>query len=172
VFRLNHAWDWATINFLGSSVTMLAGAWAAMLLRGRRSADAKLKILGGAPVACILFGLMLQPVNPIIHKAWTASFTFIHVGCVLIVLAVFFWLFDKRGLRGPAFPLVVVGMNSIFIYMLWQLLHAGLDRTVGIFTGRFAFAGAIGPAVQACAVALVMWYACYWLYQRRIFLKL
>ena len=172
VFQLNHAWDWSSMNFLGSAVTVLFGAWAGTLLTTTRPAGSKLQILAAAAASCFVLGFALAPVNPMIHKAWTASFTFFHTGIVVLGLAVFFWLFDSKGWRRPAFPLVVVGMNSIFIYMLWQLFNGWIDRTAAIFTGRFALAGAFGPAMQACLCAAVMWYACHWLYRRGIFLKL
>ena len=172
VFNLNHAWDWASINFLGSAVTVLFGAWAGTLVRSARPHARKLRILAVPAAVSLAVGSALGLVNPVIHKAWTASFTFLHTGIVAMGLAVFFWVFDMKGLRRPAFPLIVVGMNSIFIYMLWQLLGGGISRTLAIFTGGFAFLGAAAPAVQACSAAAVMWYACYWLYQRRIFLRL
>jgi hypothetical protein len=43
---------------------------------------------------------------------------------------------------------------------------------VGIFTFRFEWLGIFAPVGQACTVLLVMWYLCYWLYQRKIFFKL
>ena len=88
-----------------------------------------------------------------------------------MTVGVSYWLFDIRGYRKPAFPLVVVGMNSIFIYMLNGALGSWIDKSVGVFTWRFQFLGPLGAAVQAGAAVFVMWYLCYWLYQRRIFLK-
>jgi predicted acyltransferase len=172
VFHLNHAWDWATINFLGSAVTVLFGAWAGMLVRGQRPAASKITIMSGAVVACAALGFVLLPVNPIIHKAWTASFTFFHTACVLSGLTIAFWLFDASGCRRPALPLAVVGLNSIFIYMLFELLNGWMSKTLAIFTGGFTWFGAAGPALQQCGVAAVMWTACYWLYRRRAFFQL
>jgi predicted acyltransferase len=76
-----------------------------------------------------------------------------------------------RGHKRAVFPLVVVGMNSIFIYSVGELFHRWLDRAVGVFTFRFEFLGQVGHIAQACSVVLVLWYLCYWLYQRRIFIK-
>jgi heparan-alpha-glucosaminide N-acetyltransferase len=63
-------------------------------------------------------------------------------------------------------------MNSMFIYSLAGLLHTWLDRAVGVFTFHYRFVGTLAPVAQSCTVLLVMWYVCYWLYQRRIFFKL
>jgi lipopolysaccharide export LptBFGC system permease protein LptF len=53
-----------------------------------------------------------------------------------------------------------------------MVLYGWLDRAVGVFSGRFTFAGVLPPVLQATAVLLVMWYLCYWLYKRRIFLRI
>ena len=171
VWGLNPGGDWASMNFLGSSVTVLFGAWAGQLFLSKKTHALKQKILLTAAAGCFAAGTILLPVNPIIHKAWTASFTLLHTGCVLLAVTVFYLMFDVKGYRKPAFPLVVVGMNSIFIYMLSQLLRGWFDKVVASLTYRFQFLGEAGPAVQACAVTLAMWYVCYWLYKRGIFFK-
>lgn len=171
VFGSNGAAGWVTLNVLGSTVTMLCGVWTGALLMSKRSQAEKFKILAIAMAVSFAAGLALAPVNPVMQKTWTASFTFLSAGFVWLGVGVFYWLFDIKAFRTPAFPLVVVGMNCIFIYVLNGALAAWLDKSVAVFTVRFHFAGPIGPAFQAGAVVLVMWYACYWLYRRKIFLK-
>jgi predicted acyltransferase len=107
-----------------------------------------------------------------IKQLCTPTFIFYSLGWVLAMLIGFYWFVEIRGYKSVVFPLVVVGMNSIFIYSVAELLHGWLDRAVGVFTFRFAFLGAVGHIAQACAVLLVLWYLCYWLYHRRIFIKL
>jgi len=171
VFGLNHAGSWATINFIGSAITVLFGAWTGALLRSKRPHSAKIKILVAAIAGSFALMLAFSPFIPLIHKAWTVTFTFWHTGWVLTCLLLFYWLFDVHGFIRPALAVVVVGMNSIFIYLLSQMLRGWIDRSLAAFTGRFQFLGGIGPAVQACAVAAVMWYCCWWLYRRKIFFK-
>ena len=74
--------------------------------------------------------------------------------------------------EGHTGPLVVIGANSIFIYSIHQVLQGWLSRALGVFTFKFAWLGDFAPVAQSCAVLLVMWYLCYWLYQRKIFFKL
>ena len=171
VFHLKHEGSWATINFLGSGVTVLFGAWTSMVLMSKRAPAAKLKILAAASAASLVLCAVLVAFIPIIHKAWTLTFTFIHTGILLVVVMGFYWLVDVKGFRKLAFPLMVVGVNSIFIYMLSQTLGGWLNKSVAVFTGGFEFLGPWAPAVHACAVASVMWYACYWLWRRKVFFK-
>ena len=172
VFGIDHKYDWQSIEFIGSTVTVLFGAWTAMLLRSNRTLSQKLKILLGCAVASLIVGLALSPVIPIIHKCYTASYTFLHLCCILLMISLFVWLFDPEQRRQKALPLVVVGMNSIFIYLVNSSLKGPwLDPSLAVFTKRFHFLGIAGPVVQAWVVFFVMWYLCYWLYKRKIYFK-
>ena len=47
-----------------------------------------------------------------------------------------------------------------------------LDTTVDDLIGNFEFLGeTAAPIAQAAAVFAVLWYVCYWLYQRRAFIR-
>ncbi len=65
-----------------------------------------------------------------------------------------------------------MGANSIFIYSVDNVLRRWLDRAVATFTLNFTWLGDFAPVAQSLTVLLVMWYLCYWLYQRKIFFKL
>jgi predicted acyltransferase len=164
--------DWVTINFLTSTVTTLFGVWTGQLLRSNRSHRERMRILAISAIVCLALGWLIHPWNPIIKRICTTSFTLYSAGWVLLMLLGFYWLVEVKGYRKWTFPLVVIGANSIFIYSIHQVLQRWLDRAVGVFTLRFAFLGDFAPVAQSCAVLLVMWCLCYWLYQRRIFFKL
>ncbi|MBI4220307.1 MAG: hypothetical protein HY682_09210 [Chloroflexi bacterium] len=171
VFGAKSDRGWVTLNVLGSTVTMLFGVWTGAMLRGERAHREKLKILVIAGCIGLVAGFALSPLTPIMQKLWTASYTLYTAGYVLLTVGMFYWLFDIRRYSKPAFPLVVVGMNSIFIYALSGALGSWIDNSVAVFSGRFRFLGPFGPVAQASAAVFVMWYVCYWLYQRRIFFK-
>jgi len=172
VLGKNYSGYYVTINFLSSTVTTLFGAWAARLLMGKRGHGYKMDALAGAAAACFLGGVALQPFNPLVKRLWTASFTLASAGWVFLALLGFYWLVEVRGLRRAAFPLAVVGMNSIFIYSVDQALYGWLDQSLAVFTRRFAFLGLLAPVAQATLALLVMWYICYWFYRRKIFFKI
>lgn len=163
---------YVTVNFISSIVTTLFGVWTGQFLMKRRSHTTNLKVISAAAFSCFLLGFVLKPSNPMIKHLWTESFTFISAGWVLLMLLAFYWLVEAREYQKPVFPLVVLGMNSIFIYSFSFLLRGGIDRGVALFTGGFASAGLFAPVLQAITVLLVMWYVCYWLYQRKIFFRL
>lgn len=168
----NYPGYYVTINFISSTVTTLFGAWTGMLLMSERPRGEKLKILGISMVVAFAAGLGLSLLVPNVKRLWTASFTFYSAGWVLFMMLLFVLLIDVAGCRKPFFPLVVVGMNSIFIYSLGFLLREPIIRWLSPFTGGFRVAGDLQPVAESCGALLVMWYLCYWLYRRKIFLKI
>ena len=108
---------------------------------------------------------------PNVKKLWTASWTLYSTGWVLLMMLVFILLVDVWGLKKAAFPLMVVGMNSIFIYSLGFLIRGSVDHAIRSFSGGFQFVGALAPVAQHCAILVVFWYLCYFLYKHKIFLK-
>ena len=81
----------------------------------------------------------LKPWMPMIKQICTPTFIFYSLGWVLVMLIGFYWLIEILGWRRVAFPLVVVGMNSMFIYVVSEILDQWLDRAVGVFTLHFSF---------------------------------
>ncbi|MFN0107124.1 MAG: acyltransferase family protein [Bryobacteraceae bacterium] len=168
----NYSGYYTTLNAIGNAMTILFGCWAGMLLQTKRTHAEKLKILAISAVASFALGLALEPFNPMVKRLWTVSFTFFSTGWVLLMLIAFYWIIEVKQVKKWALPLTVVGMNSIFIYSLGQIgLKGWLDRGLIAFTGKFPALGDLGIIPHQIIVLLCMWYACYWLYQRKIFFK-
>ena len=127
---------------------------------------------GNLSRACLALGLIIHPWNPIIKRICTTSFTLYSTGWILLMLLAFYWFVEVKGFRKWTFPLVVVGANSIFIYSLEQVLREWLDRRSGFSHSALHGSAISRPSRKSCAVLLVMWYLCYWLYRRKIFFKL
>lgn len=173
ILGYNYSGYYTTINFIGNAVTILFGCWAGMLMQSQRDHGAKLKILGVCAAACFALGLGLEPFNPMIKRLWTCSFTFFSAGWVILMMMAFYWVIEVKQVRRWAFPFLVLGMNSIFVYSLGQIGISGwLNRGLAGFTGNFAFLGPAGMIPQYLLVLGGLWYVCYWLYQRKIFFKI
>ncbi len=163
---------YTTINFVGNSITIIFGMWAGTLVRQSQEHAHRIKVLASSAAAAFALGLALQPFNPMVKRLWTASFTFFSAGWVLVMLLGFFWLIEVKGCRKWAFPFVVLGMNSIFVYSLSQVLRGWLNHGIGVFTRNFEFLGPAGAIPQNLLTLAAMWYVCYWLYRRNIFFKI
>ena len=168
----NYSGYYTTINFVTNGVTILFGCWAGMLLMTDKSHSQKLKILAGCAAGAFALGLALEPFNPMVKRLWTASFTFFSAGWVILMLVALYWLVDVKQYKRWAFPAIVLGMNSIFIYSFSQVLRGWLNRGIGVFTGQFWYLGDLGSIPQNLVVLAAMWYLCYWLYKRNIFIKI
>ena len=172
-----------TLNFIPSLATMILGLMAGQLLMSRFTQRRKLAwlVLGGA--GCMVLGVLLGWFAcPIVKRIWTPSWTLYSGAWVLWILALFYVSCDLGPLKRVAFPLVIVGMNPLTMYMMGQLLRDWLVRRVTIHGGglveRFVPATALGgnadkylPLLQYSAAFALMWLICYWMYRRRIFLR-
>ena len=172
VLGYNYSGYYTTINFIGNAVTILFGCWAGMLLLRPSPHAYRLKVLAGAAALSFAGGFALAPYNPMVKRLWTASFTLFSTGWVVLMLIAFYWIVDMRGHKRWTFPFLVLGMNSIFVYSFSQVLHGWLHRGLAAFTGNFRFLGPLGAIPQNVVTLAAVWGMCYWLYRRRIFLKI
>jgi heparan-alpha-glucosaminide N-acetyltransferase len=172
IFHYDYDPAYSTLNFLASTVWTLAGMWVGRQLMTPKSHGDRLKWMAGLTAISFGAGLGLSFWIPMIKQLCTASFILYSLGWVLLMQMCFYFVVEVLNWRKWTFPLVVVGANSIFIYSLGMILREWLDHAVGVFTFHYQWLGILAPVAQSCTVLAVMWYACYWLYQRKIFLKL
>jgi predicted acyltransferase len=168
---------WSTLSFIPTLATMMLGVWTGEWLKTSRSSTEKLRGLLASGVVLALAGLILQWLHlcPIVKRIWTSSYTLYSGGLVILMLAGFYALMDVKGWRRWAFPLLVIGANSIAIYVLsWTLEHfvsAALVRHLG--PAPFAVLGpAFVPVLRGIGVLTVFWLILLWMYRRRIFIRI
>ena len=168
---------WSTLSFIPTLATMMLGLWAGAWLMKPRAAKEQVRGLVIAGVALALAGLVLQwlHVVPIVKRIWTSSYTLYSGGLVLLMLAAFHAAIEWKGWRRWAFPLLVIGMNSIAAYVMsWTLegfVTGALARHVG--PAPFVIFGApFEPVLRGAAVLAVFWLILWWMYRRKIFLRI
>jgi len=164
---------YATLNFIPSMATMIFGVLAGELLRSQRDRIAKLRTLLLAGALCWSLGLVLDAtVCPSVKRIWTPSWAIYSTGWTCWMLAAFYAVIDVAGYRRWSFPLVVVGMNSIAIYLMAQLMKPYVAATLRTHFGPDLFAGPYGPLIRASSTLLVFWLICFWMYRQKIFIKI
>jgi heparan-alpha-glucosaminide N-acetyltransferase len=162
-----------TLNFVPSLATMLLGLMAGEMLRGWRRPEAKLLVLVVAAVACLGIGWLAgQTVCPLVKRIWTPSWAIFSTGWCFAILAVLFAVIDAIGLRRWAFPLVIVGMNSIATYVMIQLISGWIRGRWRTHLPQDWFDTPYAPILQASLVLGTLWLVCAWLYRRGIFLRI
>lgn len=188
------AGGYATLNFIPSLATMIFGLLTGELLRSGMGHGKKIVwmvLLGAVGLAAGLaldhFGLC-----PLVKRIWTPSWTLFAAGCTLWMLAGFYLVIEVVRLRFWAFPLVVVGMNSIAIYCMDKLIRGWILDTIRLHLGEEIFTGRslvnllnripsvklppmrpeFVPMVESIVALTALWLICYWMYRRKIFLKI
>ncbi|MBT4484678.1 MAG: DUF5009 domain-containing protein [Candidatus Latescibacteria bacterium] len=171
--KINPGGGWVTINFIGSTAHTMWGVIAGIILGSDRAGMRKIKLLCTYGIAGVVLGLALNPVTPVIKRICTSSFIIVSGGWCLLALALFYWIIDVREHKNWAKVMVIVGMNSIFIYMFTNLLGGWTKNFVGIFTMPvLENIGVAGKIIHQNIVLVVYWYLCYWLYKRKIFIRI
>ena len=170
----NYSGNYVMLNAIPATATMIFGVMAGTLLQSKRPPQRIALILLIAGVIGVALGALLGIWFPLIKKIWTPSFAIYSSGLVAILLAVFYWLIDVVKWKGWAFPLVVVGMNSIAAYCMGGLFGGWFRSLTGTWIsplelelGKVWF-----PVFQRCLFAICAWCVLYWLYRRRIFFRL
>ena len=173
--KLNNGGGWVAINCIPTAAHTIWGVVAGQLLRSNRTNIQKFKMLALYGLIGIVAGYAMDPITPIIKRICTSSFVIVSGGWCLLTLALFFYLIDMKGLRKWVNFAVIVGMNSIFIYIFSNTIGPRwLNGFLNIYTeGFLSWMGQ--PVVQLLTAVVslaVQWYLCYWLYKRKILIKI
>jgi heparan-alpha-glucosaminide N-acetyltransferase len=168
---------WSTLSFIPTLATMILGLLTGEWLKGHQSKLQKLRGLVIAGTSLVLLGLVLQwaGICPIVKRVWTSSYTLYSGGLVILLLAGFYALIELHGWRRWAFPLLVVGMNSIAAYVMsWTMSRFfgnALDRHLGKFIAAVS-GPTMQPVLHGFAVLMIFWSILFWMYRRKIFLRI
>jgi heparan-alpha-glucosaminide N-acetyltransferase len=165
-----------TLSFIPTLGTMILGLVAGRWLR-EAAPQIPLKKFVVAGTVGIGSGLFFHftHICPVVKRIWTPSWTLFSGGVCFLLLAGFCWLIEVKQRRGWAFPLVVIGMNSIAAYCIAHFMEEFLIRSFRIHLGPnfFDFLGAgLQPLMEGAAVLFCYWLVLFWMYRRKLFLKI
>ena len=121
-------------------------------------------------IACIVTGLLWDFSFPIIFRLWSSSYAMLVIGISSVLLSLFYWIIDVKSHRIWAFPFVVAGMNSITIYLVAGLFDFGTIVKIFVY-GFIDYMGLFKPVFWALCILVVEWLFLYFLYKKKIFLK-
>ena len=174
---VDRASTWATLNFVSTTAHTVWGVLCGKLLMSDRSSAKKIQILIIAGISALIVGYSLDLLNitPIIKKIATSSFVFASGGWTILALCLCYWLIDikKLFIKGSKM-FIIVGMNSIFIYLFFNIGGAGLFSRIADPFSRlfFSWGGELMVGIiSSLAVWAALWYLCYWLYKNKLFFK-
>jgi predicted acyltransferase len=165
-----------TSSFIPTLGTMLlgvaAGRWS---LAASPNIPMRKFLLAAA--ALIAAGLLFHftGICPIVKRIWTPSWTLFSGGVCFLFLAAFSWVVDIKKQRAVAFPLVVIGMNSIAAYFVAHLCEDFVESSFRINLGMRTL-NILGPAVEPTVLGAltlgVYWLMLFWMYRNKVFIRI
>ena len=181
LFPRNRPWigylgGYNTLNFIPTLGNMILGLIAGTWLReGNPSIILRRFMVAGITGIGLGWGLEAAGICPIIKKIWTPAWTLYSSGWAFLFMATCYFIMDVKRYRAWAFPFVVIGMNSIAMYLLFHTIDEFIAETLEQHLGQNSFhvlGQTLQPAVLGGAVLLVIWFILLWMYRRKIFLRI
>ncbi len=169
---------WVAINCLPTAAHTIWGAVAGKLLLSDISKNKKIKTLLTGAATCLVSGFVLDwTITPIIKRIATSSFTLVSGGWCLIGLALCYWWIDVKNHRRYLTFFTIIGMNSIFIYLFFEIVgHRWFNDYAGaISNGLLEIIHAPHNLIMIITPLFIFaaeWGLCYFLYKKKIFFKL
>lgn len=160
------------LNLITGTCTILAGIITGVYLKNSNDLPSK-KVLWFliSGVGCIGLALLWNIDFPINKNLWSSSFVLLTTGLSLLLLAIFYFIIDVQGYKKWTLFFRVIGMNSILIYLSWRFINWDYAAR-GFFTWLLQAVGKPydGAVLAACAI-LIEWLFLYFLYRKKVFLK-
>jgi predicted acyltransferase len=166
---------WVSFNAIPTTAHTIWGVLAGQVLISNKKASRKLRILLIAGVIGVVAGYALNPVTPIIKRICTSSFVIVSGGWAFLTLAFSYWLIDMRKKQKWSRFFRIVGMNPLFIYLFAHVGGAVFIESI-IHPFSFLLFGWMGNLVAhiltSAIVLFILWYICYWLDKRKIYIRI
>jgi predicted acyltransferase len=166
---------WVSFNAIPTAAHTIWGVLAGQWLMNGAPSNRKAGRLAGVGLAALAAGYSLGFVTPIIKRIATSSFVIASGGWCLLVLALSYWIIDVKRRRAWTKFFAIVGMNSLFIYLFQESGGTNwLMRLVTPFAnGLFSRWGELPAQIIASLAAwALLWLMCFWLYKRKIFIRI
>jgi predicted acyltransferase len=165
------------LSFIPTLATMILGLIAGGVLKGDRSPWGKVLWLALAGLVGLAAGYALGALGvcPVVKRVWTPSWVLFSGGWCFLLLAAFYAVMDVGGWRRWAFPLTVIGLNSIAAYCMSTSfikpeLHKLVKRHLGSQTFQL-FGPEYTTLLHGGLTLLLLWLILYWLYRQRVFIR-
>lgn len=158
-----------TLSFIPTLGTMILGLVGGRWLRDAAPAIPYRKFLiagaGGVAAGALLH---YAGICPIVKRIWTPAWTLFSGGLC-------FWLLALFCRFRPSHFLVVIGMNSIAAYLIAHLFEDFIEQSFRIHLGMAPFSvfgAAYQPLLFGLATLAMYWVILWWMYRRKLFLKI
>lgn len=149
------------------ATALLGGLTGTWLRHAKASGHAKALGMLSCGLVVLALGWFWNGWFPVNKNLWSSSFVLVTAGWSLILLSIFYWIIDVLGWRGWAFPLIVIGMNAITIYLACRFID--FQTVAAFFLERGQ--SAMHPAIFGCMGFCLEWFVLYLMYRNKWFLR-
>jgi len=159
------------LSYLGFGASVLLGVMAGQMLMSNLKPMRKVYRLLIAGSLSLLGGLVWSVSFPVIKLMWTSSYVLISGGLSFLALALFYWIIDVLGYKKWAFGFIVIGMNSIAVYVATEIFDFSQEGNVFV-GGLLPRLGRCAALVEASAAFIIVWLILYWMYRKKEFIRI
>ena len=165
-----------TLSFIPTLGTMILGLIAGRWLREQAPGIPLRRFLTtGVILIAVALALHFTGICPIVKRIWTPAWTLFSGGVCFLFLSAVCWVMEAKGYKRWAFPLVVVGMNSIAAYLIAHLCEDFVASSLltNLSARPFALLGAgLQPLLLGAGMLFIYWLMLDWMYRRKVFLRI
>lgn len=175
------------LSTIPAAALVLIGSYFGDMFRNDKiSASQKLKTLFLGGILLMVLGTLWNFSIPFSKDVWSPSYILFTAGTGCIVLGVFYYIIDVQGYQKIAFPFVVYGMNAITAYFFsimvrvhtvqeWKM-QSSTGETITVWIGMLNFwqnnfGWFAGAWLFTLTYILFWWLVMYWLYRKKLFLR-
>lgn len=171
-----NAGGYVTLNFVPAIASMCFGMLCTRWERAETpSAFMRRASTVGLLLVTIALVLHWSGLCPIVKRVWTPSYTLFAAGLCFLLVSLFTWAHGTWAPRWLEFPFIVLGANPLVTYCMYLMVGpfilAALHRHVpaGVFA---VFGPSYAPFVAGLLQVTVFWLILYYLYRKRIYVKI
>jgi predicted acyltransferase len=156
-----------------SAVTLMGSFAGQILIKKEPEARNKFILLGSIGTGLILLALIINPFYPVIKNCWTSTYNLLTGGISFLLVALFYLIIDVWGLKKWSFFFRVIGLNSIFIYLISVGNLVDVSHTTMSFFGWIVkpLSENTGELVLVSGSIILCWLLLYFMYRKKIFVK-
>ena len=156
-----------------TGVTLMGYFAGRVLLEKDSSQQKKLRILVATGIGLVVLSLCISPFYPVIKKCWTTTYNLLSGGISFLLIALFYLIIDVRGYKKWTLFFRVIGLNSIFIYLLVVGNLLNINSTTTSLIGWIINPLGVnaGQLVLTLGNLILAWLLLYFMYRKNIFIK-
>lgn len=168
---------YVTLSFIPTLGTMILGLFAGNILKSDKTNQEKLKqfLIYGLSLLVIGFLLNISGICPNVKRIWTPTWVIFSGGWCFLLLSLFYFLVEIKGKNSWFEFLKIIGVNSIAAYVIAHTLVYFIADNLPVHLGKnysLIFGENYEHLVSGALVLFLEWLVLWWMYKKRIFIKI